>query len=122
VARHESVDRVDGGTQAEDAERDADPTRRPQLCEERDASAVVARDRRAVGQDEPPAVAAAVRRDRSEQALGLGVLERQEGERSMPVDAGDEPRRPAAEPSAARVQQHRAREHVRRRRFGAHWH
>jgi hypothetical protein len=78
-----------------------------QLGEECDASSADARNRRAVAEDEPPALAALIRGNLGEHVFGRLVLEREQRELLAAVEPGDEPRRPAAEPSPARVEQHR---------------
>ncbi len=107
VARDDTVERVDGRRKAEAVERHAQVVGDVQLAQERDAAAAVAAEQRPVAEDEPPALAALLRPDSEEQRRGLGVRERQQRELVAPVERGGDPRRPAAEPSAAVVEQNR---------------
>ena len=82
----------------------------PKLGEQHDAASPVARDGAAVGQNEPPALAALLLGDSGKQLPGRVVVQRQQCHLGTSVDPGDDPRRPAAEPSPAVVQHHWARE------------
>jgi hypothetical protein len=98
----------------EPAQRPADRSGQAQLGEERRAPAAVTGNRRAVAEDEPPALAPRLPGDGGEQTVGLRIVEREQGELFVTIEPGDEPRRPAAEPSAARVEHDGAPEVVAR--------
>ena len=79
------------------------------LSKEHDASARVARDWRAIAEYEPPTFAAPFLWHRGEQAPRLLIREPKQCEFLALVERGDDPRRPAAEPSAAGIEQNWAR-------------
>lgn len=108
MAGEELVQRVDEHGRPRCAQHAAERAGEPHLGEERGAAPVVARHRRPVAEDEPPALAAGLLGDGGEQAARLVVLERKQRQLLAAVERGDDPRRPAAEPSAAGVEQHRA--------------
>lgn len=93
-------------------ERSQDPRQRPgqlELCEQCDTSSGVAGNCRSIAEDEPPAILARFVRDGREQLARRRIGERQQRQLVTPVEAGDDTRRPAAEPSGARVKQNRTR-------------
>jgi hypothetical protein len=91
-----------------------------QLEEERHASAAVTRSQRPVAPNEPPALGACLSGNGSEQTVGLGIREGEQREVLIPVEPRDDPRRPAAELSAAGVEENRAWK-LRGRYDGAIW-
>jgi hypothetical protein len=107
VVRSDAVDGVDDRRQAKPEQCAAETAGSLELSEERDASAPVAGNGCAVSKDEPPAVVALLHRNRRQQLRGGVVLEREQREVPAPVDPGDEPRRPTAEPSAPGIEEHR---------------
>ena len=82
----------------------------PDFSEERDRAAGVARNRRPVSENEPPALAAGILRYGRDQAAGLLVSEREQGKLFAAVELGDDTRRPAAELSGAGVKKDGPRE------------
>ena len=107
MAGHDLVECVQKCRRANGAEEAGKGTGQPELREELDAPAAVAGNRRPVAEDEPPALAAGVLRDRREQTVGLLSRERKQGELLVTVEPGDDTRRPTAEASVARVEEHR---------------
>ena len=83
------------------------------LSKEHQASTPVARDWRAIAEYEPPTLAPPFIWQRSEQAPRLLFRERKQCEFLASVECDDDPRRPTAEPSAAGIEQNRAREAMR---------
>jgi len=75
-----------------------------QLQQQLEATALVARERRAIRQNEPPTLAPAILWDSGEQAPGGLIGEGQERQPIPLVEAGDHPGRPATEASACSVQ------------------
>ncbi len=80
------------------------------LGKEHEGPTSVARDCGTIAEYEPPAFAAPFLRHRSEQAPGLLIGERKQCQFFASVERGDDPRRPTAEPSAAGIEQDRARQ------------
>ena len=78
-----------------------------QLGEQKHAAAAVAWDGRLVWEDEPPARAAQVLGHRREQLGCLVLLEQNERQPFVPIEPGNDPRCPTAEPSAAVVEHYR---------------
>jgi len=74
------------------------------LSKEHDASTPVARAWRAIAEYEPPTFAASFLWYRGEQAPCLLIRQRKQCEFLASVKRGDDPRRPTAEPSAARIE------------------
>ena len=68
------------------------------------AAALVARNERPVAKDEPPAVTAFVFRHGGEESPGFGIGEREQTQLTVPVDPGDDTRRPPTELSGAGVE------------------
>ena len=110
MASDERVARVDERGRPQSAEHETERAGQPQLGQERHASSPVAADGRAVAVDEPPALVSFLLGNRAEQYAGLLVVEGKQAELVAAVDGGDDPRRPAAEPSTAGIEEHRARE------------
>jgi hypothetical protein len=109
VAGYELVERVDERRDAQRPERACQGPGQPDLCEERDAAARVAGNRRPVATHEPPAFVPRVFGHGYEQAAGLVVCERQQSQLFVSVEPGDDTRRPPAEPSGAGIEQDRPR-------------
>jgi hypothetical protein len=95
------VERVEDRGQSEHAQQPAERPRQLHLGKERETPAAVARDWRAVPKHDPPALAAPLLGNRHEQAIRLFVGLRKQREFLAAVEPGDDPRRPAAELSAA---------------------
>ena len=109
IAGHERVEVVDEWRQSERAKDAAEWPGELDLGEERYARTTVARDGCAIAEYEPPTFAAPFLWHRGEQAPRLLIRERKQCEFLASVERGDDPRRPAAEPSATGVEQNRAR-------------
>ena len=110
ILGQELVTRVDQRRQSEGVQGPAERVGDWEFAKEHDAATAVAGDWGAVPEDEPPAFAVLLLRHRGEQLLGVRVGEPNQCQRLAPVERGDDPRRPTAESSAARVQQYRALE------------
>jgi hypothetical protein len=110
VAGDELVEPVHERGGVEHLERAAERPGHPELGEDRDASAGVARKRRAVAEHEPPALVPRLLRHCSQKAARLVVGERQERQLFASVDRGDDTRRPATELSSARVEEYGSRQ------------
>lgn len=106
MACDHAVERVDGRRQPERAKQKAERACQAKLGEQHDAAATVAGDRSAVAQDEPPALAPLLLGYPGKQLRGRVVGQREQCKLLSAVDRGDDPRRPAAEPSAAVVEHH----------------
>jgi len=115
VTGDEPIEGIDEPCRVEGLQQPAEPACQAELEEERHAATPIARQWRPVAKDEPPALPACVLGDGVEQASSLVVGERQQRNLSVSVELGNDPRCPAAEPSPARVQHHRARQAVDRR-------
>jgi hypothetical protein len=113
VSRHEPVECVDSVREPNALERRTQTTRQAQLAEERRTGSSVAAQRRPVAEDEPPALRALVLGNRRKEPVGLAVPEREQREPLASVERGDDPRRPAAEASAAVVEEHGPKHHAR---------
>jgi hypothetical protein len=123
VAGYELVERVDERRDAQRPERACQGPGQPDLCEERDAAARVAGNRRPVATHEPPAFVPRVFGHGYEQAAGLVVCERQQSQLFVSVEPGDDTRRPPAEPSGAGIEQDRPRKRRDRHVIGMRpWH
>jgi hypothetical protein len=107
---HDLVDHIDERRQPQRAKKTAERSSEPKLGKEHDASAAVARHRRAIAEDEPPTVAAFFLGHRSEQASSMLIREWNQRQLSCPVNFGDDPRRPTAKSSAAGIEQNRSAE------------
>jgi hypothetical protein len=110
VARNELVEPVDEHRRADRSQHTSEWPRQPHLGKERHAAALVARNERPVAKDEPPAVTAFVFRHGGEESPGFVIGEREQTELTVPVDPGDDTRRPPAELSGAGVEEYRTRE------------
>jgi hypothetical protein len=109
VTGYDLVERVDkrrGVQRSEDALQRAGQS---DLGEHRNAAAGIARNRRSVAQDEPPALASRFLGYACEQVPGLVIGEGQQPQLLVSVERGDDTRRPPAELSGTRVEQNRPR-------------
>jgi hypothetical protein len=114
MAGREPVQRVDEPGGAKGAQHASEGAGEPDLGEERNASARIAGDRRAVAKDKPPTFVACFLRDRCEQTGCLLIGEREQGQLFASIERGDDPRRPAAKPSGAGIEQNWTQEARRR--------
>jgi len=99
------VERVDYWRQSEPAEGVGEGPGQLDLGEEQEASAFVTGYGGAVAEDEPPTLGPSFVGDGCEQIGGLLVGEWEQCQLLVAVECGDDPRRPAAELSAARIEQ-----------------
>lgn len=120
MARDEPVGGVNERRQPESPKQAAERASQPDLGDEGHACPAVARNQCAVAEDEPPALVALVLRHGREQTAGLLIGKREQGHLIASVEPGDDPRRPAAEPSATGIEQNRARKAGARRSGGVH--
>lgn len=121
MARHDPVQRVHQPRRSHDPQGSAERAGQPDLGQEGNAPTDVPGKQAPVGKEEPPALAARILGHGREHAAGFLVGQREQRQLFVPVDHGDDPRRPPAELSAPRIEQHRARERKRelhRRLFG----
>ncbi len=88
----------------------------PRHAQDQNAPAAVAWHGRAVALDQPPALPADLGGHRGEQAAHGGIGKGQQSQLLPAVDAGDEPRRPAAKSSLVVEDEHRARQVLTDRR------
>ena len=93
-------------------------SRQPELREQHYAPAAVPGNRPSVTKDEPPALSALLLGHGGQQPAGFRVPERKEGELLAPVERGGDPRRPAAEPSPAVIEENGAPKAIARRGAG----
>jgi hypothetical protein len=119
VASHELVQPVEERRGAERSQRGAQRPGQAELEEQRDAASAVAGNEGAIAEDEPPTLVPRLLGNRCEQRVGLVICERKQRKLFVPVDPGDDTRRPAAELSTAGVEENRARNARDRRRAGA---
>jgi hypothetical protein len=94
MAGHESIERVNEQGQSQRAKQTAERSDQRELTQEGDAPSVIAKHRRAIAQNQPPALVALALGDAREHALRLRVAEREESELLAAVDPGVGPRRP----------------------------
>ena len=109
IPRQRFVEQVDERGQSARAKDAAERSGETELGEEHDAATAVAGNRRAVAEYQPPTFGALFLGHPGEQARGLLIGKRKECQLPTAVERGDEPRRAAAEPSAAGVKQYRSR-------------
>ncbi len=105
ILSQDSVKHVDERRQPEPAQDAAEWSGKLELGEQHDAPTPVARDWPPIAGDEPPTFGAPFLRHRGEQAPGLLIGERKQGQFFTSIKRGDDPRRPTAEPSAAGIEQ-----------------
>ena len=108
IAGQQPVARINGRREAEHAADLSKKSGARQLEQQLEATALVARERRAIRHYQPPTLAPAVLWDSGEQANGLLISEGQERQPILLIEAGDHPGRPGTGASARSVQQHRA--------------
>jgi hypothetical protein len=106
MAGYQPVQGVDEHRCVKRSQHASERTRKPDLGEERHTSSGVAGHQRAVAENEPPTLAAGFLGYRSEEAVGLRIAEWKESHLPVSVERGDDPRRPATEPSAAGIEQY----------------
>jgi hypothetical protein len=109
MASYEPVQRVREWRRSDGSQHPAERAGQPDLDEERHAPSAVAGNQCAVTEDEPPALAALVFGHGRKQKARVVIGEREQGQLIASVEPGDEPRRPAAKPSATGIEQNRAR-------------
>jgi hypothetical protein len=120
VPGHQSVECVDDRRQSKCPQNAAERSGEPDLSEEHDTPTSVPGDWRASAGDEPPTLAALLLWHRGEQGPRRLVGKRKQCEFLASVKRGDDPRRPTAEPSAARIEQNRTREEIASYYAGVH--
>ncbi|MGH9461031.1 MAG: hypothetical protein ACRD1X_07420, partial [Vicinamibacteria bacterium] len=106
----EFVPHVDERRQSQRAKDAAERSSKPNLSKQQDAPAPVPSDRRPIAEYEPPTFAALFVRHRGEEAFRLFIVKRKQGQFFAAVERGDDPRRPATEPSTSGIKQDRARQ------------
>jgi len=94
---------------SEGAQHASERAGQPDFGKESHASSAVAGNGRAIAENEPPTVVARVLRNEGEQTVGLLIGKREQGQLFVSVKRGDDPRRPAAESSAAGIEQNWSR-------------
>jgi hypothetical protein len=109
----EFVPHVDERRQSQRAKDAAERSGKLDLGKEQDAPTPVPSDRRPIAEYEPPTFAALFVRHRGEEASRLFIVKRKQGQLLATVEPGDDPRRPAAEPSTSGIKQDRARQERR---------
>jgi hypothetical protein len=80
---------------------------KPKLGKQRHAPSAVAGDRRPITEHEPPTFVPRLLGHGGEQDAGLLTGERKQRQLAASIEPGDDPRRPAADLSAAGVEKHR---------------
>jgi hypothetical protein len=118
MARQKPVQRVHQHRCSHGSQGSAERAGQPDLGQKSNAPAAVAGKQGAVGKDEPPALPVCLLGHGREQAAGFLVGQREQRQLFAPVDRGDDPRRPATELSAPRIEQNRARKARRCRDTG----
>jgi hypothetical protein len=119
IVSEEPVERVHQRRDSERAKHAAERSRQLDLRQERHAATTVTRDRCAIAENDPPTFAAPDLGNGCEQTPRFLIREGKQGQLLPSIERGDDPRRPAAEPSAAGIQQDRAPEARRRHDAGA---
>jgi hypothetical protein len=120
MAGYELVQRVHERRRSDGFQYQAERPGQPDLGEERHAPSAVAGNRCAVAEDEPPTLAALFLGHGREETTGLLIGEREQSQLFASVEPGDDPRRPAAKPSATGIEQNRTRKAGDRRCSGVH--
>jgi hypothetical protein len=105
IAGDELVETIDDDRSVKRSQQASEGSSEPDLGEERHTSSRVAGHRNAVAEHKPPTLTARFLGHGGKEAVGFGIVERKEGQLLASVERGDDTRRPAAEPSAARVEQ-----------------
>jgi hypothetical protein len=106
IAGYELVESVDERGRVKRSQHAPEWSGEPDFGEERHTSSRVSGHRNAVAEDKPPTLTARLLRHGGKEAVGFGIVERKEGELRASVERSDDTRRPAAEPSAARVEEY----------------
>lgn len=101
MARHDPVQGVHQPRRSHGSQHSAERAGQPDLGKERHAPSAVARNECAVAEDEPPTLATLVLGHGREQLAGFLFRQRKQRQLFVPVERGDDPRRPTAELSAA---------------------
>lgn len=104
-----TIERVNDWRQPKQTEDQPKRAGKLNLGKEYNARSLVPRHWRPIAEYEPPTFAASLLGHRAKQAPRFLVREREQCEFLASIERGDDPRRPAAEPSAAGVEQNRAR-------------
>jgi hypothetical protein len=112
MARNNPVQRVHERRRSHRPQGSAERAGHPDFGKEGNAPAAVA-GKQGVGKREPPALPACLLRHGREQTAGFLVGQPEQCQLFVPVERGDDPRRPPTEPSASLVQQDWARERSR---------
>jgi hypothetical protein len=115
MAGEKSVRGVESGGESARTKQPAEWPGTADLGKEGDAAALVACDWCAIPKHDPPTRAAPLFGNRREQMVGFRVCQRKQRHLLASVKYGDDPRRPAAELSAAVVEQHGAPDRVQAR-------
>ncbi len=115
IPSDEPVEPVNEPRESERAQAAAKGSCELDLGEHQDTRPSISSNWRAITQHEPPTFLASVVRHRDQQKAGLHIGERQECEGLAPIERGDDPRRPAAKPSATSVEKNRTRQVCRGR-------
>jgi hypothetical protein len=110
VPSHDLVYSVDEPIESEPTKSAPDRSSERDLDKQRNGATPITSDWCAIPADEPPTLLPSFFWHRGEQAPRLLIGERKKCERLPAVERGDDPRRPTAEPSAAGIEQNRARE------------
>jgi hypothetical protein len=118
VTGYDLVERIDGRRRMQRSQCASQRAGQPDVGEESDTAAGVAGDRRSVGQNEPPAFASRFLGHACEQVPGLIIGEGQQPQLLVPVEPGDDTRRPPAELSGTRIQHNRTRKERARHLVG----
>ena len=105
IAGDELVESIDDDRSVKRSQHAPEGSCEPDLGEERHTSSRVAGHRNAVAEHKPPTLTARFLGHGGKEAVGFGIVERKEGQLLASVERGDDTRRPALEPSAARVEQ-----------------
>jgi hypothetical protein len=106
VSGNDLVYPVDERREPAGAKKPAERAGEPDLAEQNNAPATVPRDRRAVTENDPPALPSPLFGYAGEQPAGFLVREREQGAPRRD-DPGDDPRRPSAELSLSGTEQGR---------------
>jgi hypothetical protein len=105
VPGEELVDCIDQAGKAEHAKESSKRARDANPLEDDDTATSVSGNESAIRKHQPPTLSSSLFRNRGEKALCLFVCQWKQCERGFAIEPGDDPRRPAAEPSRAGVEQ-----------------
>jgi hypothetical protein len=109
MPRHDLVQLVQQRRRSQSSQDSAERAGQPDRDEERLAPAVVSGKQAPVGKDEPPALATRLLGHGRKQMAGFLVGQREQRQLFVPVDRGDDPRRPPAELSGAGIEENGTR-------------